>query len=177
MSADETSAGPDEVGELVPLGPDHERAGFVSGEPALDEWLRDRALKGQSSGAARTYVVCEAGSDRVAGYYSLAASGTARAAAPGPVRRNMPDPVPAVLLGRLAVDRAFQGRGIGGGLLQDAVARTLGVAEIVGVRAVLVHALTDRAAAWYAAAGFLPSPLGERTLMLPLSLARRNAAG
>lgn len=110
----------------------------------------------------------------VVGYYSLAASSVSHAFAPGSVRRNMPDPVPVMLLGRLAVDISLQGRGIGSALLRDAILRTLQASAIAGIRALLAHALHERALRFYAKYAFIPSPVNAFTLMLPLSLARAS---
>src|ERR1700726_5291350 len=96
------------------ISPNHELTQFQSGEPALDDWLRKRALRNEETGASRTYVVCTGG--RVVGYYALATGGVAQVLAPGRVRRNMPDPVPVMILGRLAVDRSWQGRNLGASL-------------------------------------------------------------
>src|SRR5271167_1365542 len=126
------SRGPDEISRPQRLSPEHDLPEFDSGEPVLDEWLRRRALQNEASRASCTYVVC-AGT-RVVGYYTLAVGAIAHAEAPGRVRRNIPDRVPAMVLGRLAVVTAFQGRHIGGGLLRDAVLRTVQAAEIGGIR-------------------------------------------
>lgn len=146
------------------LTTEYDLSSFDCGEAVLDDWLRRHALKNQSTGAARTYVVAEA-DGQVVGYYALATGAVNAREAPGRVRRNMPDPVPVMVLGRLAVDRSWQGRGLGRALLQDALHRTLQAAEIAGIRAMLVHALHDQAAAFYRNAGFLPSPLHGHTLM------------
>lgn len=151
----------------VPLTASHHLDKFDSGEPTLDEWLRRRAITNQSSGASRTFAVAdEAG--RVLGYYALAAGAVALHDATGRVRRNMPDPVPVVVLGRLAVDRSAQGVRLGAALLQDAVKRAAKVAEDAGVRALLVHALHERAKGFYTRYGFQPSPTHAMTLMLRL---------
>lgn len=142
----------------APLTADHRVADFDCGEASLNDWLKRRALANQSSGASRTFVAAEA-DGRVRGYYALAA---------GAVRRNMPDPVPVLVLGRLAVDRQAQGLKLGAGLLQDAVKRAATVAQHAGVRALLVHALDARAAAFYAYYGFLASPVQPGVLMLRL---------
>ena len=149
-----------------PLAPGQLVEAFDSGKPALDDWLRHHALKNERHGASRTYVVCEG--DRVAGYYSLATGAVTHAAAPGPVRRNMPEPIPVMLLGRLAVDRSWQGKGVGRGLLKDAVLRTLRAAGIAGIRALLVHAIDTEAAEFYRRHGFVPSPMDAAVLMLSL---------
>ncbi len=139
---------------------------FDSGVPVLDEWLRRRARANQSSGASRTYVV--AAGERVAGYYCLASGALDVAAAPGPIRRNMPDPVPMAVLGRLAVDRQFQGKGLGVAMLQDAVLRTAHAASILGIRGILVHAISDDVAKFYARHGFEASPTHPMTLVLSI---------
>jgi GNAT superfamily N-acetyltransferase len=151
---------------------DHDLSEFDCGEPSLDHWLRRRALQNAESGASKTYVVC-AGRKRVVAYYALAAGGVAHAGAPSRVRRNMPDPVPVMVLGRLAVDRSFQGRGLGSALLRDAILRTLHVAEMAGVRAILAHAISDRARKFYEASGFIPSPLDPMTLMITTAAAAK----
>lgn len=149
-----------------PLGPDCDCLGFDSGESALDTWLKRNALKSQSSGAARAYVITSGAT--VIGYYALAVGSVSRAEASGQVRRNMPDPVPVMLLARLAIDRRWQGRGLGAALLRDAVLRTLQAAEIAGIRALLVHAISTKAARFYRYFGFQPSSGCEMTLMATL---------
>lgn len=154
------------------LSPEHDLSDFTSGEQALDDWLRRRAAQNESSGASRTYVVCA--EKKVAGYYSLAVGAAAHADVPGRIRRNMPDPVPVMILGRLAVDKAFQGQGVGVGLLRDAVLRTMQAAEIAGIRALLVHAISEDAKRFYARCGFIPSPIHPKTLMITLSEAENE---
>ncbi|WP_417498262.1 GNAT family N-acetyltransferase [Maricaulis sp.] len=149
-----------------PLAREHRVEPFKSGTPALDDWLRRRAIKIEHNGASRTYVVCE--DERVAGYYSLATGAVIHADAPGHVRRNMPEPVPVMLLGRLAVDRSWQGQGVGRGLLKDALLRTLRAARIAGIGALIVHAIDADAAAFYRHHGFSPSPMDASVLMLGL---------
>ena len=157
----------DELRAPERLRRDHDLSSFVSDVPILDEWLRRRALRNEDSGASRTYVVCAGG--RVVGYYALATGAESLAAAPGRVRRNMPDPVPVMVLGRLAVDRTYRGRGIGRSLLRDAVLRTLQAAEIAGIRALLVHAISEDARRFYERHGFQPSPIDRMTLLLALT--------
>lgn len=155
-----------------PLSADHDLQGFACGRPSLDDWLKERALKNQASGASRTYVVCEG--NAVVAYYCLATGAVAARQAPGKVRRNMPDPIPAMVLGRLAVDTRMQGRCLGRALLKDAILRTLKAAEIAGIRCLLVHALDEPAADFYRRNGFLDSPIIDPlVLMLPLDTARR----
>lgn len=148
------------------LGDAHDLDGFRSGNDTLDEWLRRRARANQVGGASRTYVV--AADRRVVGYYCIASGALDLADAPGPVRRNMPDPIPMAVLGRLAVDRDWQGKGLGAALLQDAVLRTGKAAAIIGIRGLLVHAISDAAKAFYEHYGFTASPKHPMTLVLSL---------
>lgn len=165
---------PEDMRSPEHLRPEHDLAAFDSGVPALDDWLKRRARDNERSGASRTYVVCAG--KRVVGYYALASGAVAPAAAPGRVRRNMPNPVPVMVLGRLAVDRAYQGRGLGRGLLRDAVLRTLQAAEFAGIRAILVHAMSEDARRFYERYGFAASPVDPMTLMIALADAARALA-
>lgn len=158
-----------------PLTAGHDFSSFRSGEPSLDDWLKRRALTNQKNGASRTYAATSG--NRVIGYYALAAGAVLSVQAPGKVKRNMPDPIPAMILGRLAVDQAWQGQGLGADLLRDAILRTLQAADIAGIRILLVHALHEKAAAFYSNAGFLPSPMHPMTLMLLLDDARLALGG
>lgn len=144
----------------------HELSDFSCGHASLDEWLRRRALANQDTGASRTYVLAEG--ERVIGYYALAAGSVALLETPGRLRRNMPNPIPVMVLGRFALDLRWQGRGLGADMLRDAVLRTQQAANIGGMRALLVHAIDDRAAGFYLRWGFQPSPMAELTLFLPL---------
>jgi GNAT superfamily N-acetyltransferase len=153
------------------LAPHHELDAFESGVATLDEWLKRRARRNEADGASRTFVLCEG--PRVVGYYSLAAGSVLHTAATGKLRRNMPDPVPALLLARLAVDRAWHGKGLGADLLSDAVSRAVGAAQTIGVRAILVHAISDEAKAFYEKHGFRTSPIEPMTLMVTIDEARR----
>lgn len=148
-----------------PLADKHDCSEFDCGEPLLNDWLKRRALVNQSSGASRTFVVVD-DRQRVMGYYALAAGAVAHRESTGAIRRNMPDPIPVVVLARLAVDRGAQGKQLGGALLKNAVLRALSVAENAGVRALLVHALHDQAKAFYRHYGFEESPADPMTLML-----------
>jgi GNAT superfamily N-acetyltransferase len=158
----------------APLAPEHEIEDFASGVGPLDEWLKKRARANEAAGASRTYVVCDG--RRVVGYYSVAAGSILHRTATGSVRRNMPDPVPVALLGRLAIDRRWQGKGLGLALLRDAILRVVGAAETIGVRAMLVHAISDEARAFYEHWGFRPSPVDPMTLMITIDEARRMLA-
>lgn len=144
----------------------HDLEPFQSGIASLDDWLKRRARANQAGGASRSYVI--ATGNRVIGYYCLSSGAIAAIEAPGKVRRNMPDPIPMAVLGRLAIDREWQGRGIGVALLQDAVLRTAQAAEILGIRGLLVHAISDEAKTFYEHHGFMPSPSNPMTLVLSI---------
>lgn len=150
----------------APLRADHQIDVFSSGEPSLDDWLKRRALANQATDASRTYVVCE--EKRVVGYYALASGAIAQASVPGKFRRNMPDPTPVVVLARLAIDRTHQGRGMGRGLFRDAARRVAQAADTIGIRGIVVHAISDRARDFYIALGFEPCPAEARTLVVTL---------
>lgn len=152
-----------------PLAATHILSEFTCGEASLDEWLKRRALTNQLNGASRTFVVADQ-DGRIHGYYAMAAGAVSHQAATSAVRRNMPDPVPVMVmvLARLAIDHRAQGVKLGGALLQDAVHRAVTVSQNTGVRALLVHALHDRAKAFYEHYGFQASPLHPMTLMLRL---------
>ena len=163
------------IGAPEPLNADHDLAEFDSGEPALDDWLRKRALVNEQSGASRTYVI--AAGRRVIGFYCLAAGSVAQEAATGKIRRNMPNPIPVMVIGRLAIDRADQGRGLGKSLLRDAVSRTLQAAAIAGIRAILLHAISEDAKRFYVHCGFSESPLDPMTMMISVTGAERTLSG
>jgi GNAT superfamily N-acetyltransferase len=156
------------------LAPEHDLEIFDSGVPPLDHWLKKRARANETDGASRTYIVCIG--RRVIGYYAVAAGSLTHGQATGAVRRNMPDPVPVALVGRLAVDRAWQGKGLGRDLIRDAVLRVLGAADIIGLRAILVHAISDEAVRFYERCGFSPSPVDPMTLMMTVAAARKMLA-
>jgi GNAT superfamily N-acetyltransferase len=149
-----------------PLGAQHAVDGFDGGVATLDDWLRRRALQNQSTGASRTFVACDGA--RVVAYYALAASAVAPEAAPGRFRRNMPDPIPVVVLARLAVCRSHQGRGLGRAMFRDAALRVLHAAGAIGIRGMLVHTISDEAKAFYLELGLVPSPIEPLTLMATL---------
>ncbi|MDR2123598.1 MAG: GNAT family N-acetyltransferase [Desulfovibrio sp.] len=144
----------------------HDVSLFSCGELSLDDWLRKRAAKNESSGASRTYVVCS--DNDVAGYYSLAVGSIEHKFAPGNIKRNMPRPIPVMILARLAVDRRYAGRSVGTAMLRDALLRTLRAADIAGIRALLVHALNEKGASFYGARGFAVSPIDPLILFLAL---------
>jgi GNAT superfamily N-acetyltransferase len=145
---------------------------FNSGVAVLDTWLTRRARRNEKDGASRTFVVCQ--NRRVVAYYSLSAAAVSHAVATGRIRRNMPDPIPAAVLGRLAVDVGWRGRGLGSGILADAVSRILGAGEAIGIRAILVHALLPEARAFYEKHGFRPSPIDPMTLTITVAEAWRS---
>ena len=150
-----------------PLTADHQLNTFNCGETSLDEWLKRRALLNQTNGASRTFVVVDE-SQLVMVYYALAAGAVHHQDATRSIRQNMPDPIPVMVLARLAVDIRTQGMQLGAGLLRDAVDRSLAVAKNTGVRALLVHALHERAKQFYLYFGFQASPVHPLTLMLRL---------
>jgi len=150
----------------VPLTADRELAGFDCGQPALNDWLKQRALKNESR-FSRTYVVCEG--KRVVGYFCISAGAVERQAAPGKVRRNAPDSVPVSVIGRLAVSKSHAGRGLGADLLADALRRIALASQSIGIGAVLVQAKDEAAKRFYLrCAEFLEYPADSRTLFLPI---------
>lgn len=150
-----------------PLTDVHRLDAFCSCAPSLDDWLKRRARADQASGASRTYVVCEG--NRVAGYYVLASGAIAVESAVGRFRRNMPNPIPVTILARLAVDRALQGRGIGRALFRDAGYRVAHAADAIGIRGIVVHAISEEAKRFYLALGFDASPREPMILMVTLA--------
>lgn len=151
----------------APLTEAHRLDDFRCSEVALEIWLKQRARRNQQDGASRCYVVCT-GAD-VVGYYALAAGAVSHEQASGSVRRNMPQPIPVVVLGRLAVHADWAGRGIGAGLLKDAVLRALRLSQEMGIRAMLCHALSEDAKRFYLHHGFSESPIEPLTVMLNLT--------
>ena len=150
-----------------PLTEAHQLADFNSGVVSLDDWLKRRARANQASGASRTFVLCEG--QKVIGYHALASGGVSIADTSGRFRRNMPDPIPVVLLGRLAIDRAHQGKKLGRALFRDAAMRVMQAADAIGIRGIVVHAISEEAKAFYIALGFDPSPLDPMTLLVTLA--------
>lgn len=151
--------------ELLASG--HDVGGFDCGVDSLNSWLIRRAVANQASGASRTFVVCE--QSKVAGYYALASSAVVTAAATGRFHRNMPDPIPVVVLGRLAVATSHHGQGLGRALFQNAAVRVINAAETIGIRGLLVHALSEEARAFYLGLGLGFSPLDPMTLMVTVA--------
>lgn len=150
-----------------PLAAHHQLAAFDSGVPSLDDWLKRRVAQNQASGASRTFVTCDG--NQVVGYYALASSAVAPAQAPGRFRRNMPDPIPVVVLARLAVDNTQKGKGVGRALLQDAARRAIHAAEAIGIRGMMVHALSQDAKNFYLRLGLTESPLDAMIPMITIA--------
>lgn len=149
-----------------PLANHHKIESFQSGIASLDDWLKRRAAANQASGASRTFVACD--DDRVVAYYALASGAVAAAVTRGRFRRNMPDPIPVVILARLAVARSYQGQGLGRALFQDAAQRVMHAADSIGIRGLLAHAISEEAKAFYLKLGLEVSPLDPMTLMATL---------
>ncbi|WP_200882055.1 GNAT family N-acetyltransferase [Nitrincola sp. A-D6] len=140
----------------TPILPTHEAEGFCSGVSSLDTWLKQRALRNQISGASRTFVVCE--ENRIKAYYTLASGAVLVTEATGRFKRNMPDPIPVVILGRLAIDQSYQRKGLGRLLVRDAGLRVIQAADTLGIRGMVVHALSQSAKDFYLELGFDSSP-------------------
>ncbi|MDR5700209.1 GNAT family N-acetyltransferase [Agromyces aerolatus] len=149
-----------------PLAASDDRAGFMSAEPSLNEWLARRALRNEKAGNSRTFVSIERGSRVVAGYYCLSSCSLIRDDAPSQMQRNAPDPIPGILIGRLAVDSRFEGRGLGRSLLQDAVLKGIQASRLIVAQAFIVHALSASAVSFYAKYGFELMPGSERAMYL-----------
>ena len=149
-----------------PLADHHDFGDFRSGETSLDDWLKRRARANQVSGASRTYVICQG--KLVIAYYALASGVIAMESAPGRFRRNMPNPIPVAVLARLAVDRNWQGKGIGRALFRDAARRVAHAADAIGIRGIVVHAISEEAKNFYVKLGFDASPNEPMTLMVTL---------
>ncbi len=154
------------------LNTQHVLDGFDCGNDSLNDWLKRRAMNNEAVGASRTYVVCY--QKHVVAYFSLATGAIQCVNAPGRIRRNMPDPIPVMILGRLAVHLDWQKKGLGGDLLADAVKRTLQAAGIAGIRAIVVHALSEEAKQFYERFGFQSSPTDPLDLMMTLKDAQAH---
>lgn len=150
-----------------PLASYHSITDFSCGITSLDDWLKRRAYANQASGATRTFVTCV--DNRVAGYYALASGAISIQSANGKFRRNMPNPIPVVILARLAVDTSYQGQGLGCGLFRDGALRVVKAADTIGIRGIIVHAISEEAKNFYLALGFDVSPLEPMTLMITLN--------
>lgn len=151
------------LGAPKPLNDTHQMDAFTSGAPTLDGWLQRKARVNQISGASRTYVICRG--DRVVGFYAVAAGSVSHDLLPRKLKQNMPDPIPVIVLGRLAIDLTEQGNGLGRALLRDALLRVSAAAHEVGIAAILVHALNDRAKAFYIGCGFAETAVEPMTLI------------
>lgn len=152
----------------APLADTHRLDAFDSGVPVLDDWLKRRARSNQASGASRSYVVADE-QGRVLAYYALASGALASIEAPGRLKRNMPDPIPMAIIGRLAVDLSRQGQGLGAAILQDAVLRTRQAAAILGIRGILFHAISEDAKRFYERYGFTAGSANPMTLAMSIA--------
>lgn len=150
-----------------PLAPHHAIDSFDCGDVSLDIWLKTKALNNENSGGSRTYVICQ--ENKVIGYYALASGGVSSEKVPAKIRRNMPSPIPVMILGRLTIDKNHQGKRLGSFLLRDAILRIYQVSKIVGIKAILVHAISEKAKAFYLQHGFRNSPIDEMLLFLTLT--------
>lgn len=155
-----------------PLAKHHNIAGFTSGVDSLDSWLKQRAIKNQATGASRTFVACMG--HRVVAYYALSSSAIAHNETSGGFRRNMPHPIPVVMLGRLAVDQSFQGKGIGRALIRDAGLRVIQAGDTIGIRGLMVQAISIEAKHFYEQVGFEAFPLDPMILMMTLTDLKAN---
>ncbi|HKY19928.1 MAG TPA: GNAT family N-acetyltransferase [Vicinamibacterales bacterium] len=154
------------------LKAEHDLNPFDCGTPELDVWLKRRALQNEALGASRTYVVTAEG--RVVGYYALANGAVTHKNVSAKTRRNMPDPIPVMVLARLAVDKPFQGQGLGAALVRDALLRTFNASQIAGIRAVLLHAISADAKCFYEKFGFYECPVDPMTMMITLAEVEKN---
>lgn len=156
---------PPRFGPPEPIAIHHDLTAFDCGKTPLNDWLRHWAMKSEAR-SARTYIVCQGTS--LAGYYCLATGGVTHDQLSGNLRRNMPDPVPMMVLGRLAVDLRYKGQGLGAGLLRDAMRRTAAVSLSAGCRALMVHAIDDDARTFYLRYGFKEFPENSKTMFLAM---------
>ncbi|WP_395377954.1 GNAT family N-acetyltransferase [Marinicella sp. W31] len=148
------------------LTADHQIEDFDCGIETLNEWFIKRSMKNQKEGGSRTFVILDEG--KVVGYYALASGSVERIQAPKAIARNMPEPIPVIVLGRLAIDLQYQSKNLGSALLKDAIMRTLNVATNIGIRSLLVHAISEDAKKFYEKYGFQVSPMEPMTLFLSI---------
>ena len=148
------------------LNNEHLISDFSCGITSLDNWLKKRALANQVSGATRTFVVCV--DNKVVGFYALASGGISINSALGKFKRNMPNPIPVVILARLAIDRSFQGQGLGRALFRDAALRVVQASDTIGIRGIIVHAISEEVKRFYLTLGFQESPLEPLLLMITI---------
>ncbi len=163
------------MGKIKPphsLDSNHDFSSFDCGNDTLNNWLKKRALKNEASGASRSFVITNE-TNHIMGYYCLSAGAVEHSSSPNKVKRNMPEPIPIMILGRLAVDIQYQKQSMGKGLLKDAILRTIKVSEQTGIRALLVHALSEEAKQFYIQHGFYTSPTNDMTLMITIKEAIR----
>jgi GNAT superfamily N-acetyltransferase len=153
-----------------PLNTWHNLADFCCSDPGLNEWLKKKAMKNHSTGISRVYVICAGNTSQVIGYYCLSTGSIQRNTAPGSYRRNAPDSLPVIILGRLAVDQAYSGKGLGAALLKDAIYRTENIALQVGVRALVVNALDEQVRNFYTRFAFDSSHTHPLTLLYPIKI-------
>ena len=154
------------------LTAEYDVSAFDSGTPELDIWLKRRALANEAQGTSRTYVVTERG--RVVAFYALANGAGARTDVSAKSRRNMPEPIPVMVIARSAIDSAYQKQGLGSALLKDALLRVIAAAQIAGIRAVLLHAMSDDAKRFYERAGFHEYPVDPMMMMITLAEVEKN---
>ena len=156
------------------LTSEHILDGFDCGKPALNGWLVGRGLGNQGTGTSRTWVITEGGSKWVVAFYSSSTASVLRTRAPKKFTRNQPEEIPAILLGRIAVDSRHQGEHLGSALLQHCMIKAIDVAAAIGVRLLLVHAKDEEAKEFYAHYGFVESPLDSLTMLALLPLDARQ---
>jgi GNAT superfamily N-acetyltransferase len=159
------------LSQPVPISEEHEVEAFDCGENSLNDWLKKRALKNARSGASLTYVVLNG--REVIGYYCLSAGSISHAIAPKAMLRNMPDPIPVLVLGRLAIHKQHQNHGLGSAMLRDATIGAIKASRIIGVAALLTHALSEPGKRFYLSRGFIESPIKPMTLCLMLATAKK----
>ena len=160
-----------------PITSEDDCSRFSCGETSLDTWIQLRAIKNEKAGASRTFITIERISGDIAGYYCLSASSLARADASSALRMNMPEPIPVILIGRLALDQRYASLGLGASLLKDALSKGIEASRAVGARAFIVHALNDSAEAFYRRFGFGLVPESARVMYILVQDAEATIAG